>query len=250
MLKTISANSSNNPRSIILVGNYTYDALIFYNLTPITKQIAENTTNTRYTELSFGKYTRYLTVTSDQETHLTKPEGIVIHTDDQSGTGYFNWNSINTYYGLQERKTDAHFAVGRDGIGQFLKMYKDIVTPSNGASGFSNYIDIEMCGREYNDILNPSANADKKMVIEEITAKTIQLVIKLIDTYQINLNNVLGHYAASASGKTDPGKNYMENYFLPILRQTYWSTHKENVTVTPLVERTITPIRRRTVTPV
>ena len=215
-LEILSANARNNPRSVPLNSGYTFDSLIFSNLTPITVQAVENVTNANYSELAFGKI-RYLPTSPEQERHLTKPEGIIIHTDDQSGLNFRNWNTNATYETLVGRTLDVHFTVGLDGVNQFLKMYKDLVTPTRAATGFSNYISIEMCGRDYNDILAASANSEKKKSIETITLMTVQLVKTLAQTFQIDFAKILGHYEATAAGKTDPGQNYMDNYFRPLL---------------------------------
>ncbi|MCX6793701.1 MAG: polysaccharide deacetylase family protein [Candidatus Gottesmanbacteria bacterium] len=234
-LEAIHANPRNNPRSIPLNTGYTFDQLISLNMTPITIQTVENVVNTNYPELSFGKIL-YLPTDPEQGTHLTKPEGIIIHTTDQSGTNWRNWITDSVYESLLTRKIDVNFAVGLNGIDQYLRMYKDVATPTRGATGFGNYISIEMCGRDYNDILNPAADAEKKKSIETITTTTIQLVKSLMQNYQIDSGNVLGHFEASASGKTDPGENYMNNYFRPLLHTQlqpkpttleHWTSHKK-----------------------
>ena len=215
-MEIIAANPRNNPRSIPLNTGYSFDQLISLNMTPITVQTVENVVKTSYPELSFGKI-RYLPTNPEQDRHLTKPEGIIIHTTDQAGTNYRNWITDSVYNTLLGRKIDVDFAVGLNGIDQYLRMYKDVATPTRGATGFGNYISIEMCGREYNDILNPAADAEKKKTIETITATTIQLVQSLMHTYNIDSGNILGHFEASADGKTDPGEKYMNNYFRPLL---------------------------------
>jgi len=217
-LETISVNTSNNPRSINLQYGYPIDRLVFENLTPVTvEMIKELTGEQSYEECRFAECV-YLPIYKEQSEHLTKPEGIIIHTDAQNGNNWEYWNTNLTYETLLSRKLDVTFAVGRNGVNQYLKMYKDVATPNRGALGFRSYISIEMCGRDYDDVFNPSIDSGKKMAIEEITTKTIDLVLQLMETYGIGLNTILGHYAASASGKIDPGKRYMEEYFMPKLR--------------------------------
>lgn len=227
-LEILAANARNNPRSIPLIGGYTFEKLVSLNLTPVTVQTIESITDDQYPEYVFAKC-RYLPTSQEQAEHLTKPEGIVIHTDDQSGTDWLNWDTKRTYNGLFDRGIDTHFAVGRNGVDQYLKMYKDVATPTRGAVGFSNYISIEMCGRDYNDIFDASADVEKRKAIEEITMKTVRLAVWLMDTYQIGLNTILGHYAATASGKTDPGQKYMEEYFMSLLRSAYSAKHGARV---------------------
>jgi hypothetical protein len=36
--------------------------------------------------------------------------------------------------------------------------------------------------------------------------------------YSLSFDSVLGHFEASASGKSDPGSEYMNKYFRPMLR--------------------------------
>lgn len=227
-LDVISANARNNPRSMNLTSGCPFDKLLLPNLTPVTVQAIERLIGSQYPEYVFGKC-RYLPTSQEQDEHLTKPEGIVIHTDGQAGTTYRNWNTNITYDTLLERGIDVHFAVGRNGIDQYLKMYGDVVTPTRGASGFSNYISIEMCGRDYNDIFDMVADTEKRRTIEEITIKTVRLAVWLMDTYQIRLNTILGHYAATASGGTDPGQKYMEEYFMPFLRRAYLRNMKSSL---------------------
>jgi hypothetical protein len=216
-LNIISANGSNNPRAILLTEGLPFDRLLFANLTPVTLAKAESVSGGSYPELKFMEC-RYLPTSREQSEHLTKPEGIIIHTTDQSGLDWDNWEPDNVFGTFQARGVDTSFGVGRRRTNQFLKMYKDVVTPTRGASGFGNYFSIEMCGRDFNDILNPSTDAGKRRAIEEVSANTVRLVVRLMDSYKISLDTVLGHYAATASGKTDPGQKYMENYFLPLLR--------------------------------
>jgi hypothetical protein len=216
LLEEISANTTNNLRAVSLTCGYTFDEMIYMNTTPITLSELENIVGRAYPEKAFGEF-RELPVSDEQKESLVRPVGIILHTDDQGGNWYNFWNTGVTYDSLLSNETDVHFAVDRHGIAQFLRMYPDFCTPARGAKGFMDHISIEMCGREYNQVLNPLTNADKAAVIKETTQNTIMLVKAIIEQYDIDPANVLGHYQASASGKTDPGKDYMENYFLPRL---------------------------------
>ena len=217
-MDSISRNKNNNPLCIPLVSNYTFDDMIYMNTTSITLPDIERIVGGTYPETLFGEF-KELPISDEQKTSLVRPVGIIIHTDAQDGNSSDIWTTDATYNGLLARETDVHFAVDRQGVAQFLKMYPDFVTPTRGAIGFMDYISIEMCGRDYNDVLDPQADTGKVAVIKDITQNTIALVKTLIGQYGIDPANVLGHYQASASGKADPGKDYMEQYFLPLLQE-------------------------------
>jgi hypothetical protein len=219
LLEVVRANRTNNQRALSLTCGYPFDEMIYMNSTPITLAEIRTVIGAPYPEKVFGEF-REIPVSDQQERTLVRPVGIIIHTDDQGGNWFDFWNTGVTYDSLLSNKTDVHFAVDRHGIAQFLRMYPDFCTPARGTKGFMDYISIEMCGREYNQVLDPKANVEKVTVIKEITQNTIGLVKTLIEQYGIIPANVLGHYQATASGKTDPGREYMENYFLPLLKKT------------------------------
>jgi len=218
LLEITKANAQNNPLAYTLSGGHTFDDMIRQNTTPVTVQKIKEVLKLKetYPEISFGKIRELLT-TKEQKEVLIRPTGIIIHTDDQAGDDFERWNTDKTYIGLESRETDVHFSVGVDGVAQFLKMYKDFCMFTRGARGFGNYISIEMCGRDYNLYFDDETSLGKKKIIELITERTVSLVERLMEQYDISPDNVLGHYQASASGKSDPGKNYMENLFLPFL---------------------------------
>jgi len=216
-MDVIQANARNNPLAIPLVGDgYAFDQLLQYNTTPVTVQVVEEVTKQPYPELSFGRG-KYLPVTPEQKSHLVPPAGIIIHTDDQSGTGFYNWTTDYTHNALVEKGFNVHFASGLDGITQMLPMYSNLITPCSGAVGFSKYISIEQTGRDFNKVLDPNIDPNLKHAIEQITATTIDLVTTLMKQYKLSFRDVLGHYEASAKGKTDPGELYMNEYFRPRL---------------------------------
>ena len=216
-MDAIQANLRNNPLSIPLVGSvYTFDQLLQYNATPITVQAIEEVTKQPYPELLFGRG-RYLESTFEQKSHLAPPAGIIIHTDDQLETGFYNWITDRTYNALAEKGFNVHFASGLDGITQMLPMYSSLITPCSGAVGFSTYISIEQTGRNFSKVLDPNADPNLKRAIEQITATTINLVTILMKQYKLSFSDVFGHYEASAKGKVDPGERYMNEYFRPRL---------------------------------
>ena len=219
LLEITKANAQNNPLAYTLSGGHTFDEMMRQNITPVTIQKIEEVLKLKetYPEISFGKI-KELPTTEEQKENLIRPAGIIIHTDDQAGDDFGRWITDKTYIGLESRKTDVHFSVGVDGVAQFLIMYKDFCMFTRGARGFGNYISIEMCGRDYNLYFDEKTSPDKKKIIELITERTVSLVERLMEQYDISPDNVLGHYQASASGKSDPGKDYMENLFLPFLK--------------------------------
>lgn len=171
---------------------------------------------------------------------LIKPDHIIIHTDDQSGDYPERWETIRTYWGLGQTKS-VHFAVSQDGVLQMLPMYEEDVMhcigtmPQYDDNGIwhdynARSIQIEMGGRNYNYMVTGTASSKMVEVIEITTEKTINLVIELMDFYDIPIENILGHYHVGR-GKTDPGDLYFEQYFIPNLIKTYEETHKTEGTV-------------------
>lgn len=152
------------------------------------------------------------------ETRIIKPSAIIIHTDGQEDTNPQSWNAKTTYNGFLGKNLTVHFGIGLDNIYQFLFMGSEYVEIGTGARGFDDAISIEMAGRNYNEIVEGKAGREKATAVDAITRRTIELVRRLMDQYGISYNNVLGHYEASASGKSDPGNEYMKQYFRPRLR--------------------------------
>lgn len=216
MLEAIKPNDYNNPASYILYDGFTFDRLIFDNLTQISLPMVNRITG-HYNPIYFGEYDP-LPLDRFQVDNLVRPMGIIIHTDDQAGDRPDLWMTKSTYYGLLGR-TDVHFAVGRDGVRQFIPTYPDFTLRTRGASGFGTYFSIEMCGRDYDTLIDGSAPAENAEAIREITDRTIGFVINLTRQYGIKIENILGHYEASASGKTDPGRSYFKKYFMPRLEK-------------------------------
>ncbi len=170
-------------------------------------------------EICFGDY--YNILPGDTYVHaLIVPDTIVLHTSDQSGNTPKLWFGANVWYGLEGRLVSTHFAVGLDGVSQFLPMYGSVVTQCRGAQYSYNLhsIQIEMSGRNYNYFITGQASPDMAASVVTITDKTITLVITLMKFYNIPFKNVMGHYQMEGSGKTDPGNLYFEQYFLPLLK--------------------------------
>jgi hypothetical protein len=212
MLGVIQANARNNPRSIPLISGYTFDRLLYSTSTPITTEKIESETGRRYQQINIGQKISPLPL-PDEDRNLVRPKGIILHTDDQSLNCLDCWVTEGTYNGLLSRNTNVHFAVGLDGTRQFLPAYPDFVNPAKGSPGFSNYISIEMCGRDYSRIMGGQYNsAEAESAVDSITSGTLNLVTTLIRQYDIPKERILGHHEASASGKSDPGDTYME-YF-------------------------------------
>ena len=157
------------------------------------------------------------------------PDTIILHTDAQPREFPENWNTMTTYWGLGDEKS-VHFAVSQDGILQMLPMYETTVMHSIGTTPFFNdeerivdynqrSIQIEMGGRNYNDIVTGDASPEMARAIEITTHKTIDLVIALMGFYHIPIEHILGHYQVN-TGNTDPGRLYFEEYFMPRLVET------------------------------
>lgn len=217
MLSAVASNPYNSPLAYVLVSNYHFDELMRWNTTPITLEAIEQVLGRPYPEIFFGRFMP-LPITPSQARSLVRPRGIILHTDGQPGHEFQAWKSEKTYHGLLQNNTDVTLAVGLDGVMQFLKMYEGFVVPSRGAEGYSDFISIEMSGRDYNAVLDPNMPPEKRQAIETIAQATLELVLRLMQQYDIPFKNVLGHYEANLSGKTDPGKRFMDEYFRPRLR--------------------------------
>lgn len=217
LLEIIKVNEVNNPLAINLISGLTFDQLIYFNTTPFDLNKIRLVAGENYNRILFGA-DMPLPADNYYLQNLVRPLGIIIHTDDQPGNESDRWLSSRTYYGLLGRGINTTLAVGLDGVTQFVDMYPHFMVPNLGTMGFSNYIGIEMCGRDYNDLFARNTSDAKKSVIREISGRTVDLILKLIKQYNINPNQVYGHYEAAASGKTDPGREFMENYFRPLLR--------------------------------
>ncbi len=171
-------------------------------------------------EICFGDYYKLLPKNASPNRFIV-PDTIVLHTDDQSGNTPKTWFTKTTYNGLSGGKLSVHFAVGLDGIGQFLAMYPEGVMQCRGAGWACNChsIQIEMAGRTYNYMFNGKASPEMEESIKIITDQTLELVVALMITYDIPIENVIGHYQVKYSGKTDPGDVWLQEYFLPLLQE-------------------------------
>ena len=168
--------------------------------------------------------------------NLIIPDTIILHTDAQIRDYPEKWNTMTTYWGLGDKKS-VHFAVSQDGVLQMLPMYQNRVMHCIGTTPFYNdngklmdynrhSIQIEIGGRNFNDIVTGDASPVMSRAIEITTQKTIDLVITLMAFYNIPIENIMGHYQVNI-GKTDPGNLYFEQYFMPRLVEAL-SIHFEN----------------------
>lgn len=171
--------------------------------------------------ICFGYYYKELPSTAWDNNNIV-PEYIILHWDGRPAGNTHRWISENTWHGLANREDggkSSHFAVGMDGVGQFLPMYKDTVKQSKAASYYMDphCINIEMAGRDFDGIVTGEADKETQVAIETITAHTLELVINLMKQYNIPIENILGHYQV-LEGKIDPGELWLQEYFLPQLK--------------------------------
>ncbi|HLD30556.1 MAG TPA: helix-hairpin-helix domain-containing protein, partial [bacterium] len=170
------------------------------------------------------------------EDRLVTPAQIILHWDGQPGAPA-GWNTRITYNGLsgvmerselledgtirvEERSTNSHFGVDRNGAVQFLPMYEGFVQRSYGAFGYYDAINIEMAGNNFN-----YSNGISNVPQEELD-HTLNLVVELMLQYDIPYDQVVGHYERDTytdqygtvheRGKPDPGPAFME-YFRTLL---------------------------------
>ena len=168
--------------------------------------------------ICFGDYYKELPKTGWEDNNII-PKYIVLHWDGRPEKPYNKWLSTGTWFGLGSAKS-SHFGVGIDGVGQFLPMFVDSVKQSKAADNWvfdAQCINIEIAGRNFNAIVNGEADDEMKTTIETVTNFTLELVVKLMRQYNISIENVLGHYQV-LNGKVDPGDLWLQEYFLPKLR--------------------------------
>ena len=201
--------------------------------TPTEEAVRTETPTVGITEVDpdvpvfFGDFYKELPSTG-YVNELVIPDTIVIHTDDQSGDYPENWSAWRTYNGLGGKRS-VHFSVSQDGILQMLPMYgyevmhcRGVLPQYTDEGIWTDYnahsIQIEMGGRNYDYVVTGQASEEMAAIVEITTEKTIDLVIDLMDFYEIPITNVVGHYQIGR-GKTDPGSLYFEQYFLPLLEE-------------------------------
>ncbi|MEP7358508.1 MAG: N-acetylmuramoyl-L-alanine amidase [Anaerolineales bacterium] len=85
-------------------------------------------------------------------------------------------------------------------------MYKTVVQESFGAKGFNwEAINVEMAGIDFDKAVSEPPEAE--------TARTIRLVSRLMDHYQIAFAHIAGHFERDARGdKPDPGVVFMGKF--------------------------------------
>lgn len=159
------------------------------------------------------KEAKYLPVESytqkNGETKTVVPEEIIIHWDAQPNAQ--DRSPYITYNGLAGRTrsgdpVSTHFSVGPGGLEngpavlQMLPMGSSEVTMGILSDGPSKAINIETTGSYFDEELPP----------EEQTENLIQLLIELMEQYNIPFGNITGHLERSPDvGKPDPGQKYL-----------------------------------------
>lgn len=185
--------------------------------TPVYKDCPENGNGV----ICFGDYYKELPSSSYDDFKIV-PKYIILHWDGRPAGNPKDWLTPSTWNGLAGGPGggySAHFAVGLDGVGQFLRMYDTTVIQGRAASYEYDpiSINIEMAGRDYNDLVAGVADEETQETIKIISAKTLDLVVKLMKQYNIPFENVLGHYQIKE--KRDPGDRWLQEYFLPLLKE-------------------------------
>ena len=178
--------------------------------------------------ICFGDYYKELPKTAWKDINII-PRYIILHWDGRPEKPYDKWLSTGTWFGLGSTKS-AHFGVGIDGIGQFLPMFVDSVKQSKAADNWTmdaQSINIEIAGRNFNAIVTGEANEEMRVTIETVTNITIELVLKLMNQYNIPIENLVGHYQI-LNGKVDPGDLWLQEYFLPKLRDKLEDNNFQN----------------------
>lgn len=163
---------------------------------------------------------------------LMKPTIIVLHTDDQDGDNWKNWNASLTKKALFSMNKAVHFSVDMIGSLQLSKIWWDQCKsetlfpmiefsswpPRGGAAHFNACaISIEMAGRGYNRYFDKDTPNDLKNIIYRTANHATDLTSNLIQILRLDINSVFGHYQVSLRGKTDPGERFMKDLFIPLL---------------------------------
>ncbi len=178
--------------------------------------------------ICFGDYYKELPKTAWKDTNIV-PRYIILHWDGRPEKPYDKWLSTGTWFGLGSTKS-AHFGVGIDGVGQFLPMFVDSVKQSKAADNWTmdaQSINIEIAGRNFNAIVTGEANEEMRVTIETVTNLALELVLKLMNQYNIPIENLVGHYQI-LNGKVDPGDLWLQEYFLPKLRDKLEDNNFQN----------------------
>lgn len=143
------------------------------------------------------------------EIEMIRPKEIVIHWDAQENTD--RRSTYTTFNGLVGRTASGdpvstHFSVGPGGsqngpaILQMLPVSENFVQRSILSDGPSDAINIETTGRYFDDQPPP----------EQQTQNLVNLLVMLMEKYNLKLANITGHLERSPDiGKIDPGQAYL-----------------------------------------
>ena len=155
-----------------------------------SKSVVDNT------PISFGNTYRPI----DDTNKLVKqvvPTEIIIHWDGQPGAPQ-GWNTNTTFNGLSGaildpetglwRSTDSHFGIDKDGIVQFLGLNGETVQFSYGSKGYPTAINIEMAGSDFTIYNDGTTNVPQGEI-----DNTVNLIVRLMQQYDIPINNIFGH---------------------------------------------------------
>lgn len=115
---------------------------------------------------------------------LIEPTKIIIHWDGNANyDDPTKWTTSATYNGLVSRDTSSHFAVGIDGVAQFVPMTEDKVAKTWAYTGDPYVINIEFCG----------AHFDKVPPSDYEVQEGIKLIASLIVQYDLDIEDIVGH---------------------------------------------------------
>ncbi len=200
------------------------------------QQLKISNTGDPYTSVMFSGEYRELSF-KDQ---IVEPAQIILHWDGQPGSPY-GWTTRTTFNGLseiierselledstinmEERSSNSHFGIDKDGVVQFLPMYEGFVQHSYGAFGYYDAINIEMAGNSF------TFEDGISNVPQEEIEHTLDLVINLMIQYDIEFDQVVGHYERDTytdqhgrvheRGKLDPGREFV-GYFKTLLAERF-----------------------------
>ncbi len=165
---------------------------------------------------------------------LMKPTMIILHTDDQDGNNWKNWNANLTKKALFSMNKAVHFSVDMIGSLQLSKIWWDVCKsqalfpmiefsswPPRGGAAHLNAcaISIEMAGRGFNRYFDKDTPNELKNIIYATADRATELTADLLQILRLDISSVFGHYQVSLRGKSDPGEKFMKDLFIPLLHK-------------------------------
>lgn len=138
------------------------------------------------------------------------PTMIIMHWS--AGTNDNPDGNLRTYETLVARNLSCQLATDTDDVWLMERFFEKQVEFSQCAGEWNtNSISNEMAGRYFTDN-PPPPNLDELELAYDATCR-------IMKQYDIPWSQIYGHYQVPNSGKIDPGKEFLENLFIPEIRR-------------------------------